>query len=164
MKKILILLFALPLMASAQDTLITTKGEVIACKVSVIAPTYISYSDINGSFTIPIEMVFDKKINGHPFIPTAQSEQNEYNDKLKLAGKELQKAAKTWFAGFVVSIVGGILTGTGVALINKSPEAAKGLYYTGAGISIFGGVTMVASFSNIARAGIHLDAYEPEKH
>ena len=166
MKKIITLLFLLPMMASAQDTLITVLGDTIPCRIKAITPEMVSYSTADfPDNMMDLKNVKQKLINGHPYIPGMALTPYSANpqNEIHLAGLELQKASKTWYSGFVIMLAGGILTGTGAALINKSPSASTGLFIGGGLASFFGGVTMVASFSRIGSAGVHLDAYEPEK-
>lgn len=151
----------LPCYVFGQDTLITTKGVVVPCKVTVIAPNYITYTDSLGTFTIPIDQVFDKKINGHPFI--AEPKTVEVYKEINLAGGELQRASRVFYGGAVLMILGAGLSVTG-ATLNKTenPNLSKAIMYSGFALSGVGFVVNISSFSAIANAGRHLSKVKPE--
>lgn len=166
MKKLITLIFLLPLLATAQDTLVTIKGVVIPCEVYTLYPEYMVYKSQSGEFVnIRNSDVQEKVINSKPFIvgtilsgDSVKLAQNKVNN-INLAGRELKGAARTWFAGFAVTMIGAAVAGGGAALLNKSPGTAKGMLIGGGTVSFIGGVTMAISFSNISRAGDRLEAY-----
>lgn len=159
---------ALPFSLLAQtnytDTIITVLGDTIPCQLKMITPNVVSYSSLDGDKLMEVKNIKSKIINGRPQIVGDDNKpvNPQGISEIKLAGIDLQKASKTWYSGFVITLVGGILTGTGAALINKAPSAANGLLIGGGIASFFGGITMVASFSKIGSAGQHLDAYKPD--
>lgn len=161
MKKLLII-FLFPLSVFAQDTIITTKGVVVPCTITVVAPDYITYTDSLGTFTIPNNMVFDKKINGHPFIAAPKTV--EVYKEINLAGRELIGASNTFYGGMVLMIIGGGLATAGALVQPDAPDRTIGkvLMYSGIGISGIGFCVNIAAFSNIGNAGKHLSRIKPE--
>ena len=164
MKKLIIILFALPMLANAQDTLITVLGDTIVCEIKMITPQIVSYTSIDGDRIIEAINIKKKIVNGSPMLIGEDNKAAGYYKKeseIHLAGIELQQAAQTWYGGFVISLIGSVVTGTGAALINKSPTASTAMLVGGGVLTAIGGFTMVLSFSNISKAGRHLDAYRP---
>lgn len=166
MKKLFLLLFALPMMATAQDTIVTKQGTIIPCEIQYIYPNYMVYKTSTGTLiNISNNDVLEKVVNTKPHIITPEVEfvQDNFNRQLRDAGKELRGAARTWFAGFSITLIGAALTGGGAALLNKSPDAAAGMMVGGGVLTAVGGVTMVISFSNIGKAGEYLESLPNNK-
>ena len=165
MKNLLILLFVLPMMASAQDTLITVLGDTISCQIKMITPQVVSYTSEDGDRLIEAANIKKKIVNGHPQIVGEDNKavNPQGKNNIQLAGIELKGAARTWYAGFAITLIGSAVTGVGAALINKSPSASTGMFIGGGVLSVIGGFTMIASFGNIGKAGELMDAYDPEK-
>jgi|GEM_PF-3751507 len=165
MKKLFFLLLALPMMVSAQDTLITVMGDTISCKIKTITPDKISYSDATGDRLIELTNVKDKRIHSHPLIIDKKGESSTFNNpvlEINLAGEELMGASRTWFAGFAVLAIGAAVLGSGAALLNKSNKVSIGMMAAGGALSAAGSITMAVSFNNIYKAGIRLKRYHPE--
>ena len=168
MKKLLIL-FLFPCHVYGQDTLITTKGEVIPCKVTIISPETTTYQ-INGKLEkISNSLIFDKKINGKPFISTPQNElavktnftlnsidklQDKQIEEIYLAGVDLKKASNRFYGGLITFLVGNTLTNW--AFITKNETARSILLATGGASITVGTVISLTSFAKIRGAGKHL--------
>ncbi len=168
MKKLLIL-FLFPCYVYGQDTLITTKGEVIPCKVTIVSPETTTYQ-INGKLEkISNSLIFDKKINGKPFISTPQNElavktnltlnsinklQDKQIEEIYLAGVDLKKASNRFYGGLITIFVGNIITNW--AFITKNETAKTILFSLGGATITVGTCINLSSFIRVRGAGKHL--------
>lgn len=152
--------------AQGQDTLITTKGQVIPCHIYTLYPDKVVYKDTTGNFKEILNAdVEEKMIHSHPIILKGAIEKQEpfqlKINHIQLAGEELQNANSIFYGGMAGMLIGGVLTGAGVLFLRESEGAGKGMIYAGAGICTVGLVINLSAFSKINNAGEYLRNYKP---
>lgn len=137
---------------------------VIPCQITSINPKFITYNTLDGNgFTIEVGRVYDKSVNGRPFVQYDLPKTDFSN--IRFAGEELQKASDRFYTGFAVMLIGAGISSIGVALPYKNNgednmSTKRAFIYTGAGIATIGFCINISSWSKVSRAGKNLQHYK----
>jgi len=151
MKKLLILLLALPLLGSAQDQIYTTDNDTIDCRIKRIDDKVMYYSiKIGGK--LKSKSIGMSKVKGHIW-ESKSAPMSKYN---RSPGNELRLASKRGGLGVVMTF-GGIAV---IALSQGSKDVHTTLQVMGGAISIIGVMFMLNGWSHISKAGILMDEHK----